>query len=322
MKNWKRKTQVILGLLLIVCMVLTPACQQSLSPEIFSADHQTGIEGSDKIANIEDAFQIHINDAASGDGTAITESKNDKPTKIDLDILTGVAMVSSGINSSVAFEMDASDTIAASGDGYGAVQLNADSVTLYTVSVIDSRATLSGAGTYARGTTVTIHADTRDGYTFSGWTVVSGGVTMSDLSSSTTTFIMPANDVTVKANWAAIPVPQFTVTVIDSDANPTGEGSYTFDSIVTIHAGAREGYAFNGWAVTSGNAILVDSHSETTTFSMPSNDVVVTANWTQNANAAGYLTPFNLILGVGGVLAVVLLLGGSVLAFKHVKKNS
>ena len=60
----------------------------------------------------------------------------------------------------------------------------------------------SGAGNYAEGATVTIKAGTRSGYSFSGWTVTSGSVILTNANSNTTTFTMPANAVTVTANWS------------------------------------------------------------------------------------------------------------------------
>ncbi|MCL2140597.1 MAG: InlB B-repeat-containing protein, partial [Dehalococcoidia bacterium] len=149
----------------------------------------------------------------------------------------------------------------------------------YTVTVNSSYADTTGAGSYGQGTNVTINAGTRDGYTFSGWTVTTGGVTLASASSATTTFTMPANDVTVTANWTQR---LYTVTVNSSYANTTGAGSYGQGTNVTINAGTRDGYTFSGWTVTTGGVTLASASSATTTFTMPANNVTVTANWTQN----------------------------------------
>ncbi|MDO4581521.1 MAG: S-layer homology domain-containing protein [Bacillota bacterium] len=71
----------------------------------------------------------------------------------------------------------------------------------YAVTVNGSYAATSGAGRYAEGADVTIAAGTRSNYTFTGWTVNSDGVTLANARSTTTTFTMPDNDVTVSANW-------------------------------------------------------------------------------------------------------------------------
>ena len=66
----------------------------------------------------------------------------------------------------------------------------------YTVTVTDG----TGSGEYAEGDTVTVTADERNGYTFTGWS--SGdGVTFADSTAKTTTFTMPAKAVAVKANY-------------------------------------------------------------------------------------------------------------------------
>lgn len=102
-----------------------------------------------------------------------------------------------------------SDTEYAAGDTY---TVNADTSivavweditvipTTYTVTVNGSYANSTGAGSYAEGASVTISAGSRSNYRFTGWTV--SGVTLSSPSSATTTFTMPANAVTVTANWS------------------------------------------------------------------------------------------------------------------------
>ncbi len=51
------------------------------------------------------------------------------------------------------------------------------------------------------GETVTLTATPAVGQTFKGWTVLSGSVTLTDASAETTTFIMPAGDVSVRADY-------------------------------------------------------------------------------------------------------------------------
>ena len=57
----------------------------------------------------------------------------------------------------------------------------------------------TGAGSHAEGTTVNIYAGTKSGYTFNGWT--SDDVTVLSASSKNASFVMPDDNVTVKANW-------------------------------------------------------------------------------------------------------------------------
>ena len=69
----------------------------------------------------------------------------------------------------------------------------------YTVTVTNGTASPSQA---AAGATVTLTANTApSGQIFDKWVVVSGGITLADATSATTTFTMPAGDVSVKATY-------------------------------------------------------------------------------------------------------------------------
>jgi uncharacterized repeat protein (TIGR02543 family) len=70
----------------------------------------------------------------------------------------------------------------------------------YNVTVNGSYAGVSGAGNYAQSATVTIDAGSRSGYTFTGW-VSPDGVIFSNANSATTSFTMPAKNISVTANW-------------------------------------------------------------------------------------------------------------------------
>jgi len=66
----------------------------------------------------------------------------------------------------------------------------------------------SGSGNYAQGSTVTIAANTApNGQRFKDWSIESGNITLASSTSDTTTFVMPAEAVRVKANYEAIPTP-------------------------------------------------------------------------------------------------------------------
>lgn len=67
----------------------------------------------------------------------------------------------------------------------------------YTVIVTNG----TGSGSYSEGQTVTIKADSRGGYTFSGWSS-SDGITFANSTASTTTFTMLGKAVTVTANYS------------------------------------------------------------------------------------------------------------------------
>ena len=78
---------------------------------------------------------------------------------------------------------------------------------------------------------------------------------------------------------------RYAVTVNGSYADVSGAGSYAAGSVVTVRAGSRSGYTFNGW--TSGsNVVFDDPNAEETTFTMPDGSVTVTANWSRDGGSS------------------------------------
>ena len=79
---------------------------------------------------------------------------------------------------------------------------------------------------------------------------------------------------------------RYVVTVNGSyDAQNSGAGSYAAGSVVTVRAGSRSGYTFNGW--TSGSNVVFDDPSAAETiFTMPDGSVTVTANWSRDGGSS------------------------------------
>ncbi|WP_418484325.1 S-layer homology domain-containing protein [Dysosmobacter sp.] len=78
---------------------------------------------------------------------------------------------------------------------------------------------------------------------------------------------------------------QYAVTVNGSYADVSGAGSYAAGSVVTVRAGSRGGYTFNGW--TSGsNVVFDDPNAAETAFTMPEGSVTVTANWSRDGGSS------------------------------------
>ena len=67
---------------------------------------------------------------------------------------------------------------------------------LFTVTITNG----TGGGSYAEGAIVTITANDRNGYTFTGWS--GSDVTFADAAATITTFIMPAKAITITANYS------------------------------------------------------------------------------------------------------------------------
>ena len=116
--------------------------------------------------------------------------------EIDTVTVNGVA---TGVLSNVLdVTMDADKTVVVT---YKAIE--------YNITVTDGKATIgagSGISKAAQGTTVTLTANAApDGKVFDKWEVVSGGITLADANSATTTFTMPAEAVSVKATYKDAP---------------------------------------------------------------------------------------------------------------------
>jgi uncharacterized protein (TIGR02145 family) len=155
-----------------------------------------------------------------------------------------------------------------------------DGVTMYKVEVSSKGTGASGDGNYAAGDPVTINAGTVNGQNFKHWTSSIADVIFADSKSATTTFIMPAKNVSVIATFEGSTTDntKYTVTVLSDASGATGDGDYATGVQVTISAGtAPTGTQFKNWTSKSKGVSFDNDGSSTTTFSMPANDVEVTA---------------------------------------------
>ena len=157
----------------------------------------------------------------------------------------------------------------------------------YAVTVTGGTATVAAGTPITRameGVEVTVTAQAPDGKHFAKWVVKAGGVTLANETSATTTFTMPANDVTIEAEFAETPVEAYTLTVIKGTASVAAGTPITDkieqNTVVTVTADAPEaGKVFDKWVVLEGNVTLADATKATTTFTMPGNDVKIEATY-------------------------------------------
>lgn len=129
----------------------------------------------------------------------------------------------------------------------------------------------TGSGDYAENAPVTITAAVPDGGRFINWTVDTGGAALADANSSTTSFTMPAQPVSVTANFE---IPTYAVTV-QTDGNGTASASpaaAAAGTTVTLSAAPNAGYHFKQWQVVPGTVSVTGS-----SFTMPGENVTVTA---------------------------------------------
>ena len=151
----------------------------------------------------------------------------------------------------------------------------------------------SGSGEYSEGDIVTIIADKKPGYKFTGWSS-EDGVIFEDNKSETTTFKMPAKAVTVTANFEkdGDSTIKYQVTIIDG----SGDGKYSEGDTVTIIANKKSGYTFTGWSSEDG-VNFEDSKAETTTFKMLDKPLTVTANFSTNNTSGGIISGGGSVIG-------------------------
>ena len=159
----------------------------------------------------------------------------------------------------------------------------------YTVTVVGSEAAITGAGKYEAGKLVTIDAGMRLGYTFAGWTT-QNDVTLANPYSSSTTFTMPAYNVTVTANWRLTPIVPTPSTPSVSNLYPieildTTNGAVTSShkyasagTTVTLTVNPAAGYTLGSLTAYTSNKVdlkLTDKGEGKYTFTMPASKVFV-----------------------------------------------
>ena len=117
---------------------------------------------------------------------------------------------------------------------------------------------------------VEVTAEDKTGETFTGWTVE--GVEVEDKSSKKLNFKMPANDVTLTANYSTN---SYTLTV-----NGKGEQK-AYNEDIEVTAEEKTGEIFTGWTVEG--VEVEDKSSKKLNFKMPANNVTLTANYSTNS---------------------------------------
>ncbi|MGM0392343.1 MAG: InlB B-repeat-containing protein [Bacteroidota bacterium] len=116
---------------------------------------------------------------------------------------------------------------------------------------------LLGAGTFSKGSTVTVAAIPSEGYTFTSWTV--DGTVVSN--SSSYQFEMDGN-IALVANFEEVVLGNFRINLSSSPiagGTTNGSGQFTENSTVTVSALPNAGYVFVNW--TEGETVASTSSS-------------------------------------------------------------
>ena len=112
--------------------------------------------------------------------------------------------------------------------------------------------TVTGTGTYADGTTVTLTATANEGYTFINWTKEGDAeVNIEDASFE----LVVSEDATYIANFQ-INTYEVTVTANPAEGGTvSGADTYEYNAEVTVSATANEEYNFVNWTTVNGNPV-------------------------------------------------------------------
>jgi|GEM_PF-1375953 len=149
------------------------------------------------------------------------------------------------------------------------------------------------------GTIVTINAGTNAGFQFSHWTVISGGVTLENSRSASTTFTMlPDVSVAVQANWRLVGTVTIEHEPVGGGAGHAGYGHHAVGDRVVIFAGTGASGNFfcrtTGWTGPDAH-LLANRFSPITYFTMPDGAVSFTANWERRFQPPNFPIPIRLI---------------------------
>ena len=158
----------------------------------------------------------------------------------------------------------------------------------YTVSESKYTLTVDDKSTeHVAGEKLSFTADEKDGYTFTGWKVT-GLPTDVDTTKATISFTMPANNVTLKAQYTENAPKTYKLDVSDATVTLKDGGAVADLTAVPVGtelvatAAEKDGYTFTGWEVT-GLPADVDTTKATISFTMPANKVTLKAQYTENA---------------------------------------
>ena len=234
--------------------------------------------------------------------TEVTVTANAPATDMYFDKweVTGITLSDEDLaKSTLTFQMPA-----------GNVTFNATylSVAKYEIVVVDGTKDKSPA---KAGETITITANpAKPGKVFDKWTCETAGVTIEfeSATSSKTTFVMPACEITIKAHFRDIEAaPSIEIKV----EGGTGGGTYKQGDEVTVTAEEKEGKVFKGWQDESGKIV---STEKSYTFKV-TGATTLTAVYEDKPSGGGEITPPAKKDGLSGgqiagiVISLVLLAG-------------
>jgi uncharacterized repeat protein (TIGR02543 family) len=144
----------------------------------------------------------------------------------------------------------------------------------------------TASGKYRVGTPIEATAVPDSGFYFTGWTVTGAAIAGGN-GANPAAFNMPANAVTLTANFAAVPPPSPSPVYVLTINPPTNgrvtgtvPGSYEEGAKIQVRAAADDGYIFTGWTVADTSGTLPATVTANPyAFDMPAGAVTLTANF-------------------------------------------
>ena len=154
------------------------------------------------------------------------------------------------------------------------VELTAQYKTLRNIVVNNGTYTVNGTDDKqaVEGDKINIKAAERPGYQFVRWEVVTDNVTITGVNNKEATFIMPNENVELKARYNKL----YTITVDGGHADVT---SALTGKEITVDADVPDGKKFMGWKAEGITLTPAQKQSEHITFFMPEGDVTLTAEY-------------------------------------------
>ena len=133
--------------------------------------------------------------------------------------------------------------------------------------------------TMVYGSTVTMTAPQKTGYTFKGWSRTSGSTGTLSSTTGDSTYLCGAGAATLTAQWTAN---VYTITFLPNggSVNPTSK-TFTIESTIDLPTPTKDSYVFDGWLVTTaeGNWTNGTLYTDSSIPAGKYGNVTVTAQW-------------------------------------------